>query len=66
MELFDMKSRKIIYWATTLIISIAFFVTGVGNLIPFEHMAQDMLYLGYPPYFLKILGTWKILAIFFY
>ena len=57
-----MKSIKIIYWVTTLIISIAFFVTGVGNFIPFEHIAVDMSHLGYPPYFLKILGTWKILS----
>lgn len=56
------KSRKIIFWATTIVIAIAYFATGVGNILPFAHIAQDMAHLGYPPYFLKILGTWKILA----
>jgi uncharacterized membrane protein YphA (DoxX/SURF4 family) len=53
---------KIIYWVTTIIIAIIFFITGVGNLIPFEHITQDMSHLGYPAYFLKILGIWKILG----
>ena len=56
------KGRKIIYWVTTIVIAIAYFVTGVGNILPFAHIAQDMAHLGYPTYFLKILGTWKILA----
>jgi uncharacterized membrane protein YphA (DoxX/SURF4 family) len=56
------KVQKIIFWITTIVISIAFLVTGIGNLVPFKHIAQDMAHLGYPPYFLKILGTWKIIA----
>lgn len=56
------KNRKVIFWITTTIIAIAFFVTGLGNILPFKHIAQDMAHLGYPPYFLKIIGTWKILA----
>src|SRR5579872_844632 len=64
MELFNTKNmaRKIIYWATTVIVATAFFVTGIGNLVPIAHIAQDMSHLGYPRYFLHILGTWKILA----
>jgi uncharacterized membrane protein YphA (DoxX/SURF4 family) len=56
------KSLRILYWVPTIVIAVAFFVTGIGNLMPFEHIAQDMSQLGYPPYFLKILGTWKILG----
>jgi hypothetical protein len=26
------------------------------------HVAQDMAELGYPPYFLTILGAWKVLG----
>ena len=55
-------TRNYIYWASTVVIAIAFFITGIGNLLPFPHIAQDMSQLGYPGYFLKILGTWKILA----
>ncbi len=43
-------------------VAAAFFVRGIGNLIPFAHIVRDMAHLGYPSYFMKILGTWKILA----
>ena len=56
------KAGKIIYWVTTGLAALVFFVTGVGNLIPINHIAQDMAHLGYPPYFHIILGTWKILG----
>jgi uncharacterized membrane protein YphA (DoxX/SURF4 family) len=56
------RTRKFIYWVTTIFIAAAFFATGIGNLVPITHIARDMSHLGYPPYFLNILGTWKILA----
>lgn len=56
------KSSTTIYWVTTVIVALAYFVTGVGNILRFNHIAQDMTHLGYPTYFLKIIGTWKILA----
>jgi hypothetical protein len=56
------KIWRTIYWIITIIIAIVFFITGVGNLVPFEHIAQDMLHLGYPTYFRIILGSWKILG----
>jgi len=56
------QAKKIIFWLTTTVIAIAYFTTGLGNLLPFAHIAQDMSHLGYPAYFLKIIGTWKILA----
>lgn len=56
------KTANIIYWVTTVLVATAFFVTGIGNLMPFAHIAQDMSRLGYPPYFLKVLGTWKMLG----
>lgn len=56
------KSRKLVYWVTTAIIAVIYFITGLGNILPFNHIAQDMAQLGYPIYFLKIIGTWKILA----
>lgn len=56
------KSGKTAFWITTTVIAIAYFVTGLGNILPFTHIANDMAHLGYPTYFLKIIGTWKILA----
>src|SRR5688572_1165142 len=54
--------RRIVYGVTTGAVAIVFFATGVGNLIPINHIARDMAHLGYPPYFHIILGTWKILG----
>jgi len=56
------NSKKVIYWIITGCVATAFFITGIGNLIPIAHIAHDMSYLGYPPYFRIILGTWKILG----
>ena len=56
------NTRKILYWGSTGIIAVAFLVTGVGNLLPFDHIAHDMSHLGYPAYFLTLLGAWKILG----
>ena len=56
------KTKEILFWITTIIIAIAYFITGLGNLLSFSHIALDMAHLGYPVYFLKILGVWKILA----
>jgi uncharacterized membrane protein YphA (DoxX/SURF4 family) len=56
------RKSKIIYWLTTTIVALIFLVTGIGNLLPFDHIAHDMSHIGYPPYFLKILGAWKILG----
>ncbi len=58
----NVSGRKIIFWITTIVITIIYFLTGLGNILPFAHFALDMTHLGYPAYFLKILGTWKILA----
>jgi uncharacterized membrane protein YphA (DoxX/SURF4 family) len=56
------RTGKITYWVTTISVAAAFLVTGIGNLVPIAHIAQDMSHLGYPPYFLNILGIWKTLA----
>lgn len=56
------KSRKIIYWMTTIITGAAFAAPGVGNLIRAPHIAGDMIHLGYPAYIMSILGVWKILG----
>jgi uncharacterized membrane protein YphA (DoxX/SURF4 family) len=50
------------YWVTTGLVAIVFLITGIGNLVPMVHIAQDMAHLGYPPYFHIILGVWKVLG----
>jgi DoxX-like family len=56
------KNRRVPYWATTIPLAIIFLVTGLGNLLPFDHIAGDMMRLGYPVYFRQLLGVWKLLG----
>ena len=37
--------------------------TGIVQIIPLEEEAQKMSELGYPMYFLRIIGTWKLLGV---
>jgi len=57
-----MKSNPAVYWLVTGIVAVAFVVPGIGNLAHTPQIAGDMARLGYPSYFLDILGTWKILG----
>jgi len=50
------------YWIATVICALAFAVPGVANLLRLPHIAHDMYHLGYPDYFMSILGAWKMLA----
>lgn len=57
------KRNKIIYWVATLWLALGMTSTAIVQLIPMEEEAQKMKDLGYPPYFLIILGVWKLLGV---
>ena len=58
-----MKRNKIIYWAATLWLSLGMISTGVVQIIHMDEEVQKMTALGYPTYFLNIIGVWKILGV---
>ena len=59
-----MKKRdKIIYWISTVWLALGMFSTGIVQLFKVEEETRFILDLGYPVYFLTILGTWKILGV---
>lgn len=57
------KKHKIIYWVATIWLSLGMVSTGIVQLIQMEEEAQKMKALGYPMYFLSIIGTWKLLGV---
>ncbi|MEO9474271.1 MAG: DoxX family protein [Cyclobacteriaceae bacterium] len=59
-----MKKRdKIIYWIATLWMSLGMVSSAIVQLIRMEdEIDRTVEHLGYPVYFLSILGTWKILG----
>lgn len=54
------RTNRIGYWLITGAVVLAFLGSGLGNLLHAPHIALDMAHLGYPSYFLTVLGTWKI------
>ena len=60
------KRNKIIYWITTIWLSLGMIVVGTGQLFKMKagQGGVDMIkHLGYPVYFLTIIGVWKILGV---
>jgi hypothetical protein len=57
------KRNKIIYWIATLWLALGMISTGMMQLIKTKEEIALMNGLGYPEYFLTIIGTWKILGI---
>ena len=56
------KIRNIIYWITTGWLALGLFSTGTVQIIGIEEEVEMISHLGYPVYFLMIIGIWKILA----
>ncbi|WP_029272359.1 DoxX family protein [Flavobacterium sp. KJJ] len=57
------KRNKIIYWIATAWLSLGMLSTGIVQLLQLKEEKEMMAHLGYPLYFLTILGVWKILGV---
>lgn len=57
------KTHKILYWFTTLWLGLGMTATGIVQLIKQKEELTMMTHLGYPAYFLSLLGVWKILGV---
>jgi len=57
------KTRKIIYWIATGWLSLGMVSTAIVQLIKNKDEVAAMTKLGYPLYFLTILGVWKLLGV---
>jgi hypothetical protein len=57
------KRNKIIYWIATLWLALGMTATGIVQLIPMKEEAEMIQHLGYPLYFLTLLGVWKLLGV---
>lgn len=57
------KRNKIIYWVVTIFLSFGMTAGGVQQMFQIGGYNEIVSALGYPLYFLTILGTWKILGV---
>jgi uncharacterized membrane protein YphA (DoxX/SURF4 family) len=55
--------NKIIYWVATLWLCLGLVSTGVQQILKFKPKWDFVTHLGYPSYFLTILGIWKLLGV---
>lgn len=58
------KRNKIIYWIATIWLALGMTSTAIVQLVNMEEEVQKTsLELGYPVYFLTIVGVWKLLGV---
>ncbi|HEX6193751.1 MAG TPA: DoxX family protein [Chitinophagaceae bacterium] len=57
------KRNKIIYWIATIWLSLGMLSSGMVQLLHLKEETDFITRMGYPEYFLTILGIWKILGV---
>lgn len=57
------NTNKIIYWISTLWLALGMLSTGIVQLLKPQDEIDKIIHLGYPIYFLTMLGIWKILGV---
>jgi len=59
-----MKNGKlIIYWIATILVAFGMLGSGLAQIFHAKEMVELITPLGYPLYFLYILGIWKVLGV---
>jgi uncharacterized membrane protein YphA (DoxX/SURF4 family) len=56
------RRRMVAYWITTLLVVSELAMGGVWDLLRVPQVSDLIARLGYPSYFLFILGVWKVLG----
>ena len=57
------KRNKIIYWISTIWLALGMLSSGIVQLLQAEAEIAFIIRLGYPRYFLTLLGIWKIAGV---
>ena len=57
------KRNTIIYWIATLWLSLGMVSTGLVQILGIQEETEMMTHLGYPSYFTRLLGSWKLLGV---
>lgn len=57
------KRNKIIYWIATIWLALGMTSSGIVQILKMEEETKMMEHLGYPSYFLTIIGIWKLLGV---
>lgn len=59
----ELRARRVVYSISTVLAALLFAVPAVALLMKVPHFAAEMSRLGYPAYFLTLLGVSKLLGV---
>ncbi len=57
------KRNKIIYWIATALLAFGMLASGIQQILLTKEMAEMTTHLGYPLYFIRLIGVWKLLGV---
>ncbi|HTI61631.1 DoxX family protein [Mucilaginibacter sp.] len=57
------KRKKLWYWIITLLLSFCIFSGGLAQTMQLQGVVQGFKPLGYPTYFISVIGVWKVLGV---
>ena len=57
------KAKKITYWISTIWLGLGMLSSGIVQLFNIKEEVDFIIRLGYPVYFITMLGIWKILGV---
>ena len=57
------KTKLIIYWVATALLAVGMTGSGLAQIFHAKDMVDLIVPLGYPVYFLYIIGVWKVLGV---
>jgi uncharacterized membrane protein YphA (DoxX/SURF4 family) len=57
-----MKTKQIGYWATTSLLALALISGGAAQMARRPENIEGIVHLGYPVYFMVLVGFWKVLG----
>jgi hypothetical protein len=59
----NVKAKSIVYWITTILVALPIGSGGVAQVLHWKENVEGFVHvLGYPLYFVTILGIWKVLG----
>ena len=57
-----MRLKEIGYWTATVLLALALLPGGAAHFVGQKDATESVVRLGYPTYFVAILGFWKVLG----
>ncbi len=59
----DGKAISTAYWVVTILFCLAIGAGGVADLVLLKEAVEIVKALGYPEYFIRMIGAWKVLGV---